>query len=279
MFLIEAEGKRILHTGDFRNHGYLGKGLMKVLEQIILPKGQIDVLITEGTMLSRSEEEVVMHESELKQKATELMKQRKYVFVLCSSTDIDRLSSFYQAAQKSNRSFLCDKYQKKVFKIFTETKGNRSEIYKFDAECYYSHGHTNQFSKIKEKGFCMLVRAKHYHQIKELLSQLPEEQTLFIYSMWKGYLKEGVNQKQEYVKIADLFKDRVKELHTSGHATPQTLADVCNLTNPTTAIIPIHSECPAKFSDLPISEDLKSKIITSSTSTIHDFSKSMHTFL
>lgn len=28
MFLIEADGKRVLHTGDFRNHGFRGKGLL-----------------------------------------------------------------------------------------------------------------------------------------------------------------------------------------------------------------------------------------------------------
>ena len=31
MFLIEADGKRIWHTGDYREHGFLGKGLEKVL--------------------------------------------------------------------------------------------------------------------------------------------------------------------------------------------------------------------------------------------------------
>lgn len=34
MFLIQAEGKRILHTGDFRNHGYKGKLLKTTLEKI-----------------------------------------------------------------------------------------------------------------------------------------------------------------------------------------------------------------------------------------------------
>jgi ribonuclease J len=36
MFLIEAEGKRILHTGDFRGHGYLSKGLLPTIEKYIL---------------------------------------------------------------------------------------------------------------------------------------------------------------------------------------------------------------------------------------------------
>ena len=48
MFLIECDGKKVLPTGDFRDHGYLGKGLYTMLEKHIIPQG-IDVLITEGT--------------------------------------------------------------------------------------------------------------------------------------------------------------------------------------------------------------------------------------
>lgn len=33
MFLIECEGKKILHTGDFRRHGYIGKGLFSYFEE------------------------------------------------------------------------------------------------------------------------------------------------------------------------------------------------------------------------------------------------------
>lgn len=40
MFLIEAEGKRILHTGDFRGHGYLSKGLLPTIEKLILSQGK-----------------------------------------------------------------------------------------------------------------------------------------------------------------------------------------------------------------------------------------------
>jgi len=46
MFLIEANGKRILHTGDFRGHGYLSKGLLPTIKKLILPQGKIDFLIT-----------------------------------------------------------------------------------------------------------------------------------------------------------------------------------------------------------------------------------------
>ena len=64
MFLIEAEGKRILHTGDFRGHGYLSKGLLPTIQRYI---GRGDLLIIEGTMLSRKDE-TILTEAALSQK-------------------------------------------------------------------------------------------------------------------------------------------------------------------------------------------------------------------
>jgi len=80
MFLIESEGKRILHTGDFRNHGFKGKGLFGTLEKYVK---DIDIIIIEGTTLSRNNQ-LHLTEYELELKARELIKQKKYIFVLCS---------------------------------------------------------------------------------------------------------------------------------------------------------------------------------------------------
>ncbi|MFR6482279.1 MAG: MBL fold metallo-hydrolase [Veillonella sp.] len=50
MFVIEAEGKHILYTGDFRMHRLRQHVLEKLVKTYI---GEVDVLITEGTSLSR----------------------------------------------------------------------------------------------------------------------------------------------------------------------------------------------------------------------------------
>ena len=264
MFLIEANGKKVLHTGDFWEHGYLGKGLIPTIEKYIAPH-QVDVLITEGTMLSRKNE-IVKSETELQQEAAEMMKNHKYVFVLCSSTDIDRLATFYQASQRAGRSFLCDSYQKEMLDIFTSTSGQKSPLYRFDKVYFYSHGHEGQRRKVEEKGFCMSVRSKHYNIVQALLSSLPTGEVLMIYSMWSGYLKSGRNQNQDYVRLTELFPPENRtSLHTSGHATPETLAKVCRIVDPATAIIPIHSECSEVYKDLNIPEELKEKITLIST--------------
>ena len=91
MLLIEADGKRILHTGDFRMHGARGGKMPNVFEKYCK---NIDVLITEGTMLSRAGEEVIT-ERELGAQANNILRENKYVFALCSSTNIDTIAEFY----------------------------------------------------------------------------------------------------------------------------------------------------------------------------------------
>ena len=45
MFLVEADGVKLLHTGDFREHGPRGKALLPMLERYV---GQVDWLICGG---------------------------------------------------------------------------------------------------------------------------------------------------------------------------------------------------------------------------------------
>ena len=86
-YLITIAGKKIFFTGDFRSHGYTGKALFKTLEYYV---GKVDVIITEGTMLSRDEE--VLSEIDFKNKAEEICDEPKYVLFLCSSTNVDSLT-------------------------------------------------------------------------------------------------------------------------------------------------------------------------------------------
>ena len=263
MFLIESNGKSVLHTGDFREHGYLGKGLIPMLEKHIA-KQEIDVLITEGTMLSRLQEKV-KHEKELKDEAIELLKKYKYSFVLCSSTDIDRLASFHAASKECKKDFLCDEYQKEMLEIFSQTAGKKSKLYNLDFALDFKRD-KNLFKN--KNGFVLVVRSKYFEFIKKVLKCIPAEETLLIYSMWDGYINEkvknGENLVQGYLDIWNLFENKEK-LHTSGHATAETLAKVCELVNPKMAIIPIHSEHSADFKKLPINDELKERIITDST--------------
>ena len=267
MFVIECDGKKVLHTGDFRDHGYNGKYLAGTLRRFVI-KRKIDILITEGTMLSRNDERM-MPEQELQDKAYGLMSDYKYAFVLCSSTDMDRLTSFYQATiRHEGRLFIADGYQYKLLKCFTDYfKKRNSRIYDFSQTHQYDE---SIIPGMIEYGFTMPVRTsgKFKEQLDSLMTLLPKEETVFIYSQFRGYiLKDHKAYNADTDKFVNSHDWHFEYLHTSGHASREALAKVCSLVNPSAAIIPIHTEKGNDFTSLDISDELKNKVVTSDTVT------------
>ncbi|MDE5999551.1 MAG: MBL fold metallo-hydrolase [Bacteroidaceae bacterium] len=269
MFLIEAEGKRILHTGDFRRHGYLSKGLLPTIQKYI---GQVDVLIIEGTMLARKNE-AILTEAELSRKAAELMKEHKYVFVHCSSTDMERLASFKNATRQmpSHRPLLADKYQKDLLDIFSITAGQKrsstgkeSTCFKFGTIYMYEDRNIKLKNWMISNGFTMFVRSseKFHSLLDQIFSILPtSERPILIYSMWDGYINREDTKKEDYIRLQKRFAT-IESLHTSGHATTDVLCRICELVNPRLAILPIHKEKDTDFSSIGIPSHLQKKVIT-----------------
>ncbi len=267
MFLIEAEGKRILHTGDFRGHGLLSKGLIPTIEKYIK---HVDVLITEGTMLARNSE-AVPTEHNLGKKAEEWMREFKYVFVHCSSTDMERLAVLNSANKVAHPGgpIVCDYYQKQILGIYSETAGKKSSAFDFGKVYDYKDNNTKLKNLMKNKGFTMFIRStdKFHDFLNDILPMLNPKQTLFIYSLWEGYINREDTLMPDYVKLRNRFQSadfpaEVRNLHTSGHATMETLRRVCETLNPSTAIIPIHREKGSDFKDTKISPELQEKIVT-----------------
>ena len=236
MLLVEAEGLSVLHTGDFRLHGFRGAKTIPMLKKYV---GQVDWLICEGTMLSR-DGETVKSERELQQEESSLMKQHKQVFVLCSSMNIDRIAGFIKA-KPDQRPTLCDSYQKEVLKCVEEGHSSKSKLYDF--------GELNcdtiqiQNDPKMDQGFLMFIRANKWS--RKMLGKFNDG--FIIYSMWSGYLS-GKNKNKDLV---ELLKDRNwVSLHTSGHIAPDDLQKTGDVVAPRKGIIPIHSEAPEKFKEL-----------------------------
>ena len=236
MFLVECDGKKILHTGDFRLHGPRGKTVIKALKAFV---GKVDCLICEGTTLSRGKETTVT-EKEIKDKAEQIFKDNKYVFILCSSTNIDRIAEFHKAALVSNRLFVCDTYQKEILNYIDSI--SRSSLYKFKNKVL-SYG-DNILDIMREKGFVMLVRDNYIS--KKAIKEFPS--STFVYSQWEGYLDEKFT---EYKSLQEFVPKNSIHLHTSGHADFKAIQEVIKTVKPK-RIIPIHSENPNAFKDMRV---------------------------
>ena len=259
MFKITDGKKTVLHTGDFRTHGYIGKGLYKYIPAYV---GQVDALITEGTMLCRANEHVAT-EGELKQDVINLLREGRghnQFFVLCSSTDIDRLATLHLACKETGAWFVVDPFQKDVLDIFTKYQSKFSDVYNFD------HVKTlgvdgKFFDKIKKTGFVLAIRSSQLDKLNNYKSSFPDAK--LIYSMWNGYRTGTESQKNDRIlNICNLFGDEnIVPVHTSGHATPQAIRDVVELTQPREKIIVIHKDKGSDRSLLNLPEEYKEKVV------------------
>lgn len=236
MLLIEAGGLSILHTGDFRLHGFRGNKTVDMLKKYVK---QVDWLICEGTMLSR-DGETVKAEADLQLEERSFMKQHKRLFVLCSSMNIDRIAGFIKAKPDQRPTF-CDCYQKDILQCVEKHHANKTSLYDF-GELYCYDRHILNDSEMEE-GFLMFIRSNYWS--RKMLRKFGDG--LIVYSMWNGYLS-GEHKNQQLV---DLLKDRNwVSLHTSGHATPNDLRQIADVVNPKKGIVPIHSEVPERFKEI-----------------------------
>jgi ribonuclease J len=260
MFIVEADNKRILHTGDFRGHGFRSKGLIPMLERYAK---NIDYIISEGSNILRPNT-TIQTELEL-QKVFELQfRKNKYNFILVSSTNIDRIFALYHASKKAMRCFVCDSYQTKILKIVSGNHKQHTPFYNIDylqkanpAGRFFElkRQGRNPFSfngKLKpylEKyGFCMLIRSNDI--FKPLIDEfIKSNDTKIYYSLWNGYLdckKPAYNE--SLYNFLDPYK--IEYNHTSGHADLETIKKVFETVQPKCGIIPIHTESPEKFQEL-----------------------------
>lgn len=264
MFLVEFDRVKVLYTGDFRQHGFLGMGLFSTLEEYV---GQVDILITEGTMLGRRQERV-LSERDIEQNVVRAIREHKYVFVLCSSTDIDRLASLHAASKLARRPFVVDEYQQQVLNIFSIYAGSKSDLFIFNNTFRLINYKTAKVvRKLKGQGFIMPIRSGMEDLVRAMMEVYDDEDPWLIYSMWGGYAEEGKPYTNDKIRsLRSLFGERILDgtrdgFHTSGHADANALAAVCSCVSPRLGVIPIHMDADARY-DMAEVQDYR--IITAS---------------
>ncbi len=282
MFMIESpddKGKKVIvHTGDYRGHGFRGKDgntMLKVIKHYIHKDGRkVDILITEGTMMSRMCEKV-MTEDDLEREAEKVLSVYKYAYLICSSTNFDSLAAFYQAARKNDKyMYTYNNYYLQQIKTFSKYAGKHTPLYKMEKvyktefdyapQSQYWDEPRRQDDIMREHGFLMAIKAEHYCQ--ELIDHFIDEKDkmVIIYSMWDGYLDKNRDAYKpswgEFIEKQENNGIRVVHLHTSGHATAKLIGQVIEAVDPQEEIIPIHTENSKGFCELNISDEMKRKI-------------------
>ena len=251
-FLIESNGEKIIYTGDFRRHGAKGKFTEYLAKS---PKAHCpDVLLIEGTNLYKNDF-VAETENKMGEKAEAFMRKIKgNVFVLQSTTNIDRLEQIYEACRKTNRTLIVDIFTAHILSNIPDKKFNDIKIfYPFwltqnmfksvegSNKMYKFHSRKLPNEELKSlKDLCILVRE---NMLSDIQKRMNYDDAGLIYSKWEGY---KVNKKTN--EFVDFFKEK-ESIHTSGHADVQTIKDFIIELDPI-KIIPVHTETPEKYKEL-----------------------------
>lgn len=235
LFLIEADGKRILYTGDFRLHGVRGKTMDKILDRRI---GKVDAIITEGTTVSRTDGKTVT-EWELQARVRNYLQQYKYVFVLCATTNLDRIFALARAVPRG-KYCICDDYQKTLVETVSKHWNGISSFYEMPKLLSFKYHPPARFAEL---GGLMFVRANS--RFEAIIRQYDPAQSILLYSMWDGYRTKPDSNIPEFLSLTGTWET----LHTSGHASPDDLRHVIEKADPE-IVIPMHTDAPQKMQTL-----------------------------
>ena len=263
-YLIQVGNKTLLYSGDFREHGRKSKAFYWFLNNV--PKN-IDVLLLEGTSFGRDNKEF-LNENEIENEMVKISKETKGLLLFQqSSQNIDRIVSFYRASLKSNRLFAVDIYTAHLLAVINEYNDNIPYPSKSfsNIKVFYPFWLSQRIVNDKNKDL-LYIFAK-YKITKEEIAKNPSEimmlvrasmlsdlkiidsfkEASYVYSLWKGYLKEERMKKMlKFIKNNNIKK---YHLHTSGHASKNTLKKLVNRIQPN-KVVPIHTFHPEKYKEL-----------------------------
>ena len=249
MLLVEVDGRRILYSGDFRNHGRKGK---LVDDAIAKPPVDVDVLIIEGTNLGTRKPTETEHD--LEARFVDLARQTpRRVFVTWSGQNIDRTVTLYRAALQSGRTLAVDLYTAEVLDALREhlsapylgidrlkvvlTRSLVSHYRKLGREDWLARmARIGIGAADLERGnYLAMIRRGSLHRDYLGKGVTPTAQDAYSFSMWSGYLKDQTD-------MLDWFQgagSTIEHIHTSGHASPATLRAFAASVS-AKAVIPVH---------------------------------------
>lgn len=262
MLLVEAGGKRILHTGDFRGHGAWEDSRKAVLEEARRLRG-VDTLIIEGTMMSRQNEKTYSEEQLLDTARIFFREPRnRHTFLIVSSTNLDSISTFYQAAKENHLPMYChNPYVERQIKTLGEYARKHWDRPGMENVERIRPWDTGQLNKMREEGFVAIIKANEF--CRELVEQFEDCRPVVICSMWQGYYHRKLDKdlcafvdacKKKKIPVYPLTDDSYGPMHTSGHASLGLIAEVIDAADPK-EIRPIHTEEMGGFFRLNIAGD------------------------
>ncbi len=249
-FLVEAEGKKIFYSGDFRGHSRKSLLFEKILKD---PPKDIDTLFMEGSIIERKDC-VYRDEKAVQSRIEKILRENENItFLFTSPQNVDRLVSAYKACLRTDSIFVIDIYAAFALDMIRKASKNiprfiwkniKIKFIKYQADLLADAGYTNLlYAYSKQKIDMFDINRK-----KKKILMLGRDDSVFtgilkdidglsgaklIYSMREGRLGE---------KFKGYCKQRgieIESVHTSEHATAEDLKAFAKALNPK-KLVPIH---------------------------------------
>jgi ribonuclease J len=265
-FLIEAEGKRVFYSGDFRASGNKSFLFDKLLQD---PPQKIDLLLMEGTMMRRNSDKFPDEASVRRKIEATLKTQQNITFLIASSQNIDRLVSAIYVCQNTGKILVLDIYSAWVLEQVSRISDKVPTMDWDQVKVYADFGMDKRIKEDPEFFGDFRKRLYRHRVTKKELETDPPRYLYYskmsrfkvmelykkfgsiniIYSQWLGYLKRKNDEYFGAEQIAAYQNDSQVNFiyaHTSGHATLDILIKMVQFLQPAT-LIPVHTEYPNDY--------------------------------
>ena len=265
--LVEADGKRLLYSGDLRAHGRKAELFHRLVSD---PPPNIDVLICEGTQIGRVPDFAYPDEHSVAARMAELFKNTEGMcLVWCSGQNIDRIASVFEATKQSGRQLILDMYTAEIMRAIGD-----ADLPKPGQNGVTVYLPQSQRTRIIDEGLVDEIIGPYYpHRIYKkalveaasrsvmifrpsMLRDLQREQCLagatLISSVWSGYVHRSHDELEQ---MRQMGIERF-HVHTSGHATVDELQKFVDAF-PVSRVVPIHLEDREGFGRLSSNVELR----------------------
>ena len=259
--LIEAAGRRLFYSGDIRAHGRKGKTFERLLDN----PPEVDVLLLEGTTLSRDGSDLgCLSESEVEKTACEVFKATEGMILACySAQNIDRYVSLYRATLQADRDLVVDLYTAAIaratgletipqagwdrVKVFVPLSQRMKVLESEEFERVRAVAESRIYPEDLNDQTSRLVMTFRSSMVRDLERAACLEGAAAIWSMWPGYLDQPGSRTLKAFLEANQIPLSV--IHASGHAKGKDLQRLARAFK-TERIVPIHTAKPELYGEV-----------------------------
>lgn len=187
-FIIETSEGLIGYTGDIRMHGPRSDMTLEMIDKMKEEKPKL--LITEGTNISGSS---IGSEAEVKEKSKHVVERSTgTIFVTFSTSDLDRLRTFYEIAKEKDIPMTITPKQAytmremhQYLKDLPEINDPYIEVFKKEKgriEAYEREVFNSEVKAVKAEEIGALQRVVGFYDLNELINIKPKQGSVYILS-------------------------------------------------------------------------------------------------